>query len=159
MGEFYLMLLSEGLVVLGVVFAWYLYLKHTDLPAKIEKKLNGFYELVYHKYYVDEIYDALFVNRTKDLGLALGSFDRNVIDGLGVNGVGWMTRFISLVSMWWDTWIVDGSVRLGARIVWLLSFPVRMIQDGEMQDYMLLIVIGLIGFMAYYFHLVRAAAH
>ncbi len=159
MGEFYLMLLSEGLVVLGVVFAWYLYLKHTDLPAKIEKKLNGFYELVYHKYYVDEIYDALFVNRTKDLGLALGSFDRNVIDGLGVNGVGWMTRFISLVSMWWDTWIVDGSVRLGARIVWLLSFPVRMIQDGEMQDYMLLIVVGLIGFMAYYFHLVRAAAH
>ena len=159
LGEIYLMLLSEGLVVLGVVFAWYLYLKHTDLPAKIEKKLNGFYELVYHKYYVDQIYDALFVNRTKDLGLALGSFDRNVIDGLGVNGVGWMTRFISLVSMWWDTWIVDGSVRLGARIVWLLSFPVRMIQDGEMQDYMLLIVVGLIGFMAYYFHLVRAAAH
>ncbi len=76
MGEIYLMLLSEGLVVLGVVFAWYLYLKHTDLPAKIEKKLNGFYELVYHKYYVDEIYDAMFVNRTKDLGLALGSFDR-----------------------------------------------------------------------------------
>jgi hypothetical protein len=34
-----------------------------------------------------------------------------------------------------------------------------MIQDGEMQDYMLLIVVGLIGFMAYYFHLVRAAAH
>jgi NADH-quinone oxidoreductase subunit L len=159
MGEIYLMLLSEGLVVLGIVFAWYLYLKHTDLPAKIEKKLNGLYELVYHKYYVDQTYDALFVNRTKDLGLALGSFDRNIIDGLGVNGVGWMTRFISLVSMWWDTWLVDGSVRLGARIVWLLSFPVRMIQDGEMQDYMLLIVVGLIGFMAYYFHLVRAAAH
>jgi NADH-quinone oxidoreductase subunit L len=158
-GEIYLMLLSEGLVVLGIVFAWYLYLKHTDLPAKIEKKLNGFYELVYHKYYVDEIYDALFVNRTKDLGLALGSFDRNIIDGLGVNGVGWMTRFISLVSMWWDTWIIDGSVRLGALIVWALSWPVRLIQDGEMQDYMLLIVVGLIGFMAYYFHLVRAAAH
>jgi len=160
MGEIYLMMLSEGLVVLGIFFAWYLYLKHTDLPAKIEKKLNGFYELVYHKYYVDQIYDALFVNRTKDLGLALGSFDRNVIDGLGVNGVGWMTRFISLVSMWWDTWIIDGSVRLGARIVWLLSFiPFRIIQDGEMQDYMLLIVVGLIGFMAYYFHLVRAAGH
>src|SRR5580658_6516552 len=159
MGEIYLMLMSEGLVVLGIVFAWYLYIKRTDLPAKIEKKLNGLYELVYHKYYVDQTYDALFVNRTKDLGLALGSFDRNIIDGLGVNGVGWMTRFISLVSMWWDTWLVDGSVRLGARIVWLLSFPVRMIQDGEMQDYMLLIVVGLIGFMAYYFHLVRAAAH
>ncbi len=41
---------------------------------------------------MDEIYDALFVNRTKDLGIALGAFDRNVIDGLGVNGAGWLTR-------------------------------------------------------------------
>ena len=30
----------------------------------------------------------------------------------GVNGAGWLTRFISKVSMWWDTWIVDGSVKL-----------------------------------------------
>ena len=69
------MLLSEGLVVLGILLAWYLYIKRTELPAKIAKSL-GFYELVYHKYYVDEIYDALFVNRAKDLGLALGAFDR-----------------------------------------------------------------------------------
>jgi len=101
----------------------------------------------------------MFVNRAKDLGLALGSFDRNVIDGLGVNGAGWLTRFVSRLSIWWDTWIVDGSVRLGARIVWFMSFPVRMIQDGEVQDYMLLIVLGLIGVIAYYFHLVRSAMH
>jgi len=91
---------------------------------------------------VDEIYDSLFVNRAKDLGLALGAFDRTVIDGAGVNGAGWLTRFISKVSMWWDTWIVDGSVRLGARLIWLLSYPVRMVQDGLVQSYMLLIVIG-----------------
>ncbi len=95
---------------------------------------------------MDQIYDSLFVNRAKDLGLALGAFDRTVIDGAGVNGAGWLTRFISKVSMWWDTWIVDGSVRFGARLIWLLSYPVRMVQDGLVQSYMLLIVIGLIGF-------------
>ena len=158
-GEIKLMLLSEGLVVLGILFAWYLYVKQTNLPAKIAKSLNGFYELVYHKYYVDELYDAMFVNRAKDVGLALGAFDRNVVDGLGVNGAGWLTRFISRVSMWWDTWIVDGSVRLGSRIIWILSFPVRMIQDGSMQHYMLLIVIGLLGFVAYFFHVAHSAAH
>src|SRR5580700_2540883 len=73
-GEINLMLMSEGLVVLGILFAWYLYIKRAELPAKIAKSLNGFYELVYHKYYVDELYDALFVNRAKDLGLALGWF-------------------------------------------------------------------------------------
>ena len=140
------MLLSEGLVVLGILFAWYLYVKRTDLPAKIAKALGGFYRLVYNKYYVDQLYDAMFVNRAKDLGLALGAFDRNVIDGAGVNGAGRLTLFISKVSIWWDTWIVDGSVRLGARIVWLFSYPIRLIQDGLVQSYMLLIVLGLIGF-------------
>ncbi len=158
-GEIYLMLLSEGLVVLGILFAWYVYLKRTELAQRFAKAFGGFYDLVCHKYYVDELYDALFVNRAKDLGLALGSFDSKIIDGLGVNGAAWLARFVSTVSMWWDTWIVDGSVRLGSRIVWLFSWPVRMIQDGLVQNYMLVIVIGLIGVLAYYFHLAHVAAH
>jgi NADH-quinone oxidoreductase subunit L len=157
MGEINLMLLSEGLVVLGILFAWYLYIKRTELPEKIAKSLGGFYRLVYHKYYVDQLYDAMFVNRAKDLGLGLGWFDTNVINGVGVDGAGWLTRFISRVSMWWDTWIVDGSVKLGARIIWVLSIPVRMIQDGLVQSYMLFIVIGLIGFLGYYFYLAQHA--
>jgi NADH-quinone oxidoreductase subunit L len=159
MGEIYLMLMSEGLVVLGILFAWYLYIKRTELPEKIAKSLGGFYRLVYNKYYVDQIYDALFVNRAKDLGLALGAFDANVIDGLGVNGAGWLTRAISRISMWWDTWIVDGSVKVGARLVWVLSFPVRMMQAGLVQSYMLFIVIGLIGFLGYYLYLAHHAMH
>jgi NADH-quinone oxidoreductase subunit L len=156
-GELLLMLLSETLVVLGIVLAWYMYIKRTELAAKAAKGFGWFYDLVFHKYYVDELYDALFVNRAKDLGLALGSFDSNVIDGVGVNGAAWLARFVSRLSIWWDTWIVDGSVRLGARIVWLLSYPVRLIQDGLVQSYMLLIVIGLVGFLAYYYHLAHSA--
>jgi NADH-quinone oxidoreductase subunit L len=158
-GEIFLMILSEGLVILGILFAWFLYVKRTDLPQKIARGFGGFYKLVYNKYYVDQLYDALFVNRAKDLGLALGAFDRNVIDGLGVNGAGWLTRAISKVSIWWDTWIVDGSVRLGARIVWIFSYPIRLIQDGLVQSYMLLIVVGLIGFFGYYFYVARHAIH
>ncbi len=158
-GELFLMMLSEGLVILGILFAWFLYVKRTDLPQKIARSCGGFYRLVYNKYYVDQLYDALFVNRAKDLGLALGTFDRNVIDGVGVNGAGWLTRAISKVSMWWDTWIVDGSVRLGARIVWIFSYPIRLIQDGLVQSYMLLIVVGLIGFFGYYFYMAHHAIH
>src|ERR1700677_782502 len=158
-GEIFLMILSEGLVILGILFAWFLYVKRADLPQKIARSFGGFYRLVYNKYYVDQLYDALFVNRAKDLGLALGAFDRQVIDGLGVNGAGWLTRAISKLSIWWDTWIVDGSVRLGARFVWIFSYPVRLIQDGLVQSYMLLIVIGLIGFFGYYFYMARHAIH
>jgi NADH-quinone oxidoreductase subunit L len=157
--EFILMAASVVIALAGIALAWYLYLKRTDLPAKIAKSLNGFYELVYHKYYVDELYDAMFVNRTKDLALALGAFDRTVIDGAGVNGAGWLTRFVAKVSMWWDTWIVDGSIRLGSFLVYALGFVSKFLETGYVQNYMLLIVIGLIGFLAYYFHLAHHLVH
>ncbi len=155
MGEIYLMLLSETLVVAGILFAWYLYVKRQDLPKKIASSVGGLYTLLLNKYYVDEIYDAAFVNRTKELGSSLGSFDSKIIDGLGVNGAGWLTRVISRISMWWDTWIVDGSVRLGSWIVYFASMPVRMIQNGELQEYMLVIVFGLVGFLGYTLYLLQ----
>jgi NADH-quinone oxidoreductase subunit L len=152
---FLLMSLSVIVALAGIGLAWQLYLKRTDLPEKLAREWNWLYQLVFHKYYVDEIYDAMFVNRTKDLATTLGVFDAKVIDGLGVDGAGWLTRLISTISMWWDTWIVDGSVRLGSRIVWVFSYPVRMVQTGLLQSYMLLIVVGLIGFLGYYWYLFR----
>jgi len=157
--ELILMGLSVGIALAGIGLAWHLYLKRTDLPGQIAQKFHGFYELVFHKYYVDELYDALFVNRAKDLGLALGSFDRVVVDGAGVNGAGWLTRFVSRLSMWWDTWIVDGSIRLGSFMVYALGFVSKFLETGYVQNYMLLIVLGLIGFLAYYFHLAHHLLH
>jgi NADH-quinone oxidoreductase subunit L len=157
--ELVLMGASVAIAFAGIGLAWYLYIKRTDLPAKIAKSLGGFYNFVFHKYYVDELYDALFVNRAEDLGLALGAFDRVVVDGAGVNGAGWLTRFISKLSIWWDTWVVDGSVRLGSFLVYALGFVSKFLETGYVQNYMLLIVIGLIGFLAYYIHLAHHLTH
>jgi NADH-quinone oxidoreductase subunit L len=150
-----LMSASVLLALGGIWLAWVLYIKRTELATTIRRNAGALYDLLAHKYYIDEIYDAMFVNRSKDLGSSLGMFDAKIIDGLGVNGAGWLTRTISLISMWWDTWIVDGSVRLGAFLVELASFPIRLIQDGEMQEYMLIIVIGLIGFLGYTVYLLH----
>src|SRR5262249_598466 len=110
------------------------------------------YNLLYNKYYVDQIYDALFVNRTKDLALTLGSFDRGIINGLGVDGAAFLTRLISSISAIWDKWIVDGLVNLAARIVWILSYPVRMLQSGRVANYALWIVFGVLLMLGYYLH-------
>jgi NADH-quinone oxidoreductase subunit L len=99
---------------------------------------------------VDEIYDFLFVNGLgKGGGRVLGAFDRNVVDG-AVNGAGWLTRFSSRVSIWWDTWIVDGAVRLGSFTVKLLSYPVCILQTGRVQAYALFVVVGVLIFFGYY---------
>ena len=72
------------------------------------------------------------------------------MDG-GVNGAGWLTRFTSTVSIWWDTWIVDGSVRLLSFTGqdWLL-IPMRILQTGMVQAYALVFVLGLLAFFAYF---------
>ncbi len=153
--EYLLMLASIAIALAGIWLARLLYLQRAELPDKIAASWPRLYKLVYNKYYVDQIYDAMFVNRAKDLGTTLGAFDTNVIDGLGVDGAGWLTRFTSRLSIWWDTWIVDGSVNLAARIVWIVSFPVRMAQTGLVSSYALLIVIGLLIFLGYYLHPLR----
>ncbi|MGB6431969.1 MAG: NADH-quinone oxidoreductase subunit L [Candidatus Acidiferrales bacterium] len=150
--ELLLMALSVGVALAGILLAYYLYLKRTDLPAKIAASAGGLYRLVYNKYYVDQIYDAMFVNRVKDLALGLGAFDRIFIDGLFINGAGRLTRATGLVSAWWDKWFVDGLVNLGARIFWLVSYPMRMLQTGRVGSYALLIVVGLLVFIGYYLH-------
>jgi hypothetical protein len=54
--------------------------------------------------------------------------------------------------MVWDSWIVDGLVNLAARIAWVLSFPVRMLQTGRVSRYALFMLLGVMIFLGYYFH-------
>jgi NADH-quinone oxidoreductase subunit L len=148
--EWILMGISVAVAIIGIVVARYFYHHKPHIPDTLEKSLKPLHGLLYNKYYVDEIYDFLFVNGLgKGGGRVLGAFDRNVVDG-AVNGAGWLTRFSSRVSIWWDTWIVDGAVRLGSFTVKLLSYPVCILQTGRVQAYALFVVVGVLIFFGYY---------
>jgi NADH-quinone oxidoreductase subunit L len=149
-GVYALMALSLGMAIAGILLARRLYQQRPELSETMAQRFAGAHRLLSRKYYMDEIYDALFVNRTKDLGTVLGAFDRGIIDGLGVNGTAWFTRGTSVISMFWDTWIVDGTVRLiGALSRAVSYFPVRILQTGLVQNYALLIVTGVIALLGY----------
>ena len=148
--EYLLMVLSVAIGAFGIWLAYNWYIKHPEVPEKIAASSPFLYRLLYNKYYVDQIYDAMFVNRVKDLALTLGSFDVGIINGLGVDGAGWLTRVSSRISMIWDSWIVDGLVNLAARIVWVLSYPVRMLQTGRVSRYALFMLLGVLIFLGYY---------
>jgi NADH-quinone oxidoreductase subunit L len=148
--EYSLMIASIAIAVAGIWLAYQLYLVKRFAPELVAGKMRGFYRVLFHKYYVDEIYDALVVNRTKDLGTLLGQLDAKVIDGVGVDGTGWLARFGSTLSIWWDKWIIDGLLNFGAKLTQLLSFPIRFLQTGTFSTYALLILIGLAILLAYY---------
>ncbi|HUE01148.1 MAG TPA: proton-conducting transporter membrane subunit, partial [Bryobacteraceae bacterium] len=148
--EWILMSISVAVAIIGIVVARYFYHRRPEVPLRLEKSLKPLHGLLYNKYYVDEVYDFLFVNGlSKGGGEVLGAFDRNIVDG-AVNGAGWLTRFSSRVSMWWDTWVVDGAVRLGSFTVKLLSYPVCILQTGRVQAYALFVVVGVMVFFVYY---------
>jgi NADH-quinone oxidoreductase subunit L len=98
---------------------------------------------------VDEIYDALFVNRVKDVGSSLAAFDLAVIDG-GVNGAGWLTRTAGTASRLWDSWVIDGLVNVLGYTVKFLTYPASILQTGLVQTYAWFITLGVFIFMAYY---------
>jgi NADH-quinone oxidoreductase subunit L len=150
--EILLMILSLSIAGAGIWLAYEFYRAKRIAPELATKKWPKLYELLVHKYYVDEIYDALIVNRVKDLGILLGVLDANVIDGLGVNGAGWLARFGSKISMWWDKWVIDGLLNFGAKLTQLFSYPVRLLQTGLFSSYALLILVGLVVLLGYYGH-------
>jgi NADH-quinone oxidoreductase subunit L len=148
--EWILMFVSVAVAGIGISSAYYFYQAKPNIPESLARTFRPLYNTLCHKWYVDEIYDFLFVNGLgKGGGEALGAFDRNVVDG-AVNGAGWLTRFSSRVSIWWDTWIVDGAVRLGSFTVKLLSYPVCILQTGRVQAYALFVVVGVLVFFGYY---------
>jgi NADH-quinone oxidoreductase subunit L len=85
--EWGLMGLSVAIAVVGIMIAMTLYVKNTGAPAKFTAAFPTLHRAVYNKWYIDEIYDYVFVNPCKALGQFLWKgFDVLIVDGV-VNGV------------------------------------------------------------------------
>ncbi|MDA1058554.1 MAG: NADH-quinone oxidoreductase subunit L [Proteobacteria bacterium] len=73
--------------LLGLLLAWYFYIRRPDLPAKIAEANRPLYQFLLNKWYFDEIYEALLVRPMKLLGYALWRIgDGRIIDGFGPDG-------------------------------------------------------------------------
>jgi NADH-quinone oxidoreductase subunit L len=147
--EWGLMLLSVGIAFAGLLVARNFYLQNPELPGKLMNRFRSIYITLLNKYWVDEIYDTLFVNRTKDLGNQLARFDSKVIDG-GVNGSAGLTRLTASISGFFDYWFVDFAVRR-SDLIYYMSYPLRRLQSGIIQNYAALTIAGILLIVSYYF--------
>lgn len=151
--ELGLMGLSVLIAAGGILVATRFYKGAFEIPNRLAASFPGAYRTLLNKYWVDEFYGAVFVR-----GLALGggnalyANDRFVVDGgdgevragLGVNGVAWAVRdVVAKFSNLWDRWVVDGAVNLTAFVLDNLSYALRAVQNGLVQNYALSMLIGL----------------
>ncbi len=137
---------------IGIYMAYFFFIRRQDLPARLLARFGGIHKVVYSKYYIDELYDALFVNRAKDLGNGLNAFDQRVVDGL-VNGSAVATKITAWLSGQADIHIVDRLVNIVAEFMRFASGTIRRLQTGLVQRYALFFVLGVILVIGFYLYM------
>ncbi|MEK6528936.1 MAG: NADH-quinone oxidoreductase subunit L [Nitrospirota bacterium] len=86
--EMMVMGMSIFVAVAGWFIAYQMYVKRTELPQKIGAKFQDIYQLLYNKYWVDELYSKTIVQPVLKASdkIILGFFDGRIIEGV-VNGL------------------------------------------------------------------------
>ncbi len=107
---------SSFIALLGIALAGYFHWLNRPLTDQIAKRFSGVVEVLYNKYYVDELYDLTIVKPLRRLGHGFYLFDQFVINGL-VMTVGYLPR--------------------------LVGWSVRPTQSGQIQGYGLGMVMGM----------------
>jgi NADH-quinone oxidoreductase subunit L len=143
-----LMGISTAVALAGFLLARTLYRDAaSSIPARLAESpnplLRGIHRLVFEKYYVDEIYHAVWVCGCLVLSSFLSWFDRNVVDGI-VNFCGVIVRGISWVHGVFDTYVVDGLVNAVAIVLRRCGASLRLLQAGRVQGYIVAAMVGAI---------------
>jgi NADH-quinone oxidoreductase subunit L len=144
--EFLFTCLSVLIAGIGIFIAYRLYVVNPEIPERLADRFRRLHSMIYHKYYVDELYDALFVNRAKDLGNACYFVDSKFVDG-AVNGTAATTRGTATVSRVFDKYVVDGLVNFIGWINMALNRLATSLQTGLVQRYALGAVLGILVFI------------
>ncbi|MCW8854907.1 MAG: NADH-quinone oxidoreductase subunit L [Gammaproteobacteria bacterium] len=108
----------------GVIAAWYIYLVNPKIAEVLQQKLGFLYRLLDKKYWVDEVYFAVFGKGSRHLGTGF-----------------WKMGDVSII----DGFIINGS----ARMVGLISSVVRQVQTGVLYHYAFAMIIGLMGLLLF----------
>ena len=137
------MILSIIVAGLGIFFAFFIYEWKKLNPDKMAEKAKALYKLSLNKWYIDEIYQATFINGTIGLSKVFFWFDSTIVDGI-VNGTATVTRWCSIASGKFDTYVVDGLVNLTAYLSGFIGLILRRFQTGKVQTYVVLVVFSLI---------------
>jgi len=140
--EALLMLVSTTVALAGIALAYNNYLRNPGAATRMYERFQGAYRVLWNKYWVDELYDALFVNRVKDAGDALWVLDDALVDGV-VNGAGHATKRSAVASTAFDDMVVDGAVNAVGEELTRSSRLFRGWQTGYVQNYALIIALGI----------------
>jgi NADH-quinone oxidoreductase subunit L len=122
--ELILMFFTVGLVAVAIYLAYYFYLRNIALTGKLRKSLSGIHFILYGKYFIDELYQALFIRPLVVLSLLLWKI--------------------------FDVMIIDGFINGMAALIGIISQNLRKIQSGNLRRYAAIFLTGVILIIGYF---------
>ncbi len=111
---------SIGIGLIGISLAILMYMQKKIDPSAIAKSIEPLYKLSKNKWYIDEIYNSIFVVGSRRLARQVLEVDAKIVDG-AVNLAGFVT-------------VVSGE-------------GLKYFENGKAQFYALVIFIGILGFV------------
>jgi len=111
---------SIGIGLIGISLAILMYMQKKIDPSAIAKSIEPLYKLSKNKWYIDEIYETIFVIGSRRLA-------RQVLEV--------------------DAKIVDGAVNLAGFVTVVTGEGLKYFENGKAQFYALVIFIGVLGFV------------
>ena len=135
-----------GIAILIAVSGWgvahYLYSARPRAAEDWAARAPGTYGTLLNKYYVDELYDWMFVEPCKRLGMIWDWIDSNIIDRM-VRAVGRMADLGSAGSTWFEKHVIYGAANVIGFGNHLAAWSWRKLQSGMVHHYAAMIVVGL----------------
>jgi NADH-quinone oxidoreductase subunit L len=148
--EWILMSISVFLAVVGWLTAKRLYNRNplveddpNNIPAKLKRKFAYIHEILFQKYFVDELYHFFIVANLLRLNNALAWFDGRIIDGI-VNTSAMVVKLFAFFNGAIDKYIVDGMVKGVGNTIFTLNKRVSALQTGRIQTYVIGMSAGLV---------------
>ena len=131
------------MALIGFLLATIVYLWKLVSADTLRRSLQPLYSLTWHKWWFDELYDAVFVRPTHWIsGFIARVLDRGLIDGI-VHLSAYVTRaFALVVSIFGDRFVIDNTVDGVAARTWDLGLSLRSVQTGRLRQYVMFIVVG-----------------
>lgn len=117
--EILLMLISVAGAAGSIFFARYVYTQKPSIAASVSRRFSKGYNLLWNKYFVDEVYDKAVVNPILK----------------GSDSILWKIA---------DNKIIDGLVNSTASVIDFISQRIRKIQTGVAQFYAVVMMVGIV---------------
>ncbi len=124
--EISIAVMASAISVAGILAALFLYRRPSAVPAQIATGLGGLYRAAFRKFYIDEVY--------------LGVTKKVLFAG------------IAAPVAWFDRHIVDGTMNAIANVTARFSAWIKGIQSGQVQQYAIGFVVGVLGLVAIFIY-------